>query len=87
MLVKRITRCLFRRDRCGQHGRERPTPAPEPAAPTQASLMTDRPDTRIRPGSVTYGQGFATLTFQEGYSVGGGAGRWGSGVAVREIAG
>ena len=66
MLVKRITRRLFRRDRRGRHGREPPTPAPEPAAPTQASLMTDRPDTRVRPGSVTYGRGFATLTFQGG---------------------
>ena len=62
--VKRIACCLFRRDRRGRHGRERPTPAPERGAPAQAPLMAGRPDTRIRPGSVTCGRGFATLTFQ-----------------------
>jgi len=36
--VKRIACCLFRRDRRGRHGRERPTPAPERGAPTQAPL-------------------------------------------------
>ena len=66
--VKRIACCLFRRDRRGRHGRERPNPppAPELVALAQAPLMTGRPDTRIRPGSVTYGRGFATLTFQGG---------------------
>ena len=66
--VKRIARRLFRRDRRGRHGRERPNPAPAPelVAPAQAPLMTGRPDTRIRPGSVTCGRGFAILTFQGG---------------------
>ena len=66
--VKRIARCLFRRDRHGRHGRERPPPtsSPELVAPAQAPLMTGRPDTRIRLGSVTCGRGFATLTFQGG---------------------
>ena len=66
--VKRISRHLFRRDRHGRHGRERPIPdpAPELVALAQAPLMTGRPDTRIRLGSVTCGRGFAILTFQGG---------------------
>ena len=66
--VKRIARRLFRRDRRGRHGRERstPTPVPELVAPAQAPLMTGRPGTRIRLGSVTCGRGFAILTFQGG---------------------